>query len=716
MELLYVWVEEYGNIRRQGFNFSPNYDFEVKEKEKGEYILVDNFETSGKKKQPENFFGEKISNITAIVGKNGSGKSTLIDFLHMIGNSWYFNDDGVDNHKFLVVGYNLNKVCIKYWLGFENELRVDIVKESNIKKVEVTKNSLNNYRYRIESIHDEFAKSFNNFHSITYADIIEKLNTNRISQNNQTNYDLNISSNFLLKRIINQTNNEIDRVSDFENKETLKILTFFKSYYTKFKLFKLPKKLYIRLNKKEFYQWKSLVNDKPLHKATELFEKITNEIDKVDLSNETNENFKIELLYIMLLIFIDTESYILFGYKNYQFEFKLENFQIDSKPIDCLWSILDSFNDVFLEKLENIKEVEKIVIKLGNNYGAIKEKLSYNEQKIIEEFNVLNKPIKIGYRGFSLYNAIEGKKSIESKIKKINEFRNFMKELFEKIDISFKVNGNLTLELHSKNEFWNLEYFEKFRDKINLYSKNDKYPIFLYNFDIHLSSGEEKLITMFSRIYYLKQIEKRIKGKSIIFLLDEPDIYLHPEWQRLFISYFKGYIESLFSKEYSIQIILTSHSPFVASDLPRENVIMLDTNKDGNCVVKNDKKDKNIKTFGANIFDLYTDAFFVESSFGEFAKRKIKEVVEWLKYEEKKDETGKITREYNDDIIQSNKEQIEYILNSIGEPLVKNKLQKMYDEYTNYGKDENTRIEIVLKKMDIPKDKMQKILEAIKDD
>lgn len=28
-----------------------------------------------------------------------------------------------------------------------------------------------------------------------------------------------------------------------------------------------------------------------------------------------------------------------------------------------------------------------------------------------------------------------------------------------------------------------------------------------------------------------------------------------------------------------------------------------------------------------------------------------------------------------------NKEQIEYLLNSIGEPLVKNKLQKMYDEY-----------------------------------
>ena len=82
MELLYVWVEEYGNIKKQGFNFSPNYDFEVKEQENGEYTLVDNFETSGKKKQPENFFGDIISNITAIVGKNGSGKSTLLNLLN----------------------------------------------------------------------------------------------------------------------------------------------------------------------------------------------------------------------------------------------------------------------------------------------------------------------------------------------------------------------------------------------------------------------------------------------------------------------------------------------------------------------------------------------------------------------------------------------------------------------------------------------------------
>jgi hypothetical protein len=38
MELLYIWIEKYKNIERQGFNFSPLYDFEftVKEGENGE--------------------------------------------------------------------------------------------------------------------------------------------------------------------------------------------------------------------------------------------------------------------------------------------------------------------------------------------------------------------------------------------------------------------------------------------------------------------------------------------------------------------------------------------------------------------------------------------------------------------------------------------------------------------------------------------------------
>ena len=76
-----------------------------------------------------------------------------------------------------------------------------------------------------------------------------------------------------------------------------------------------------------------------------------------------------------------------------------------------------------------------------------------------------------------------------------------------------------------------------------------------------------------------------------------------------------------------IQILVTSHSPFIVSDLPNENVIFLtkEENK-GNCVVKNSLNDMK-KTFGANIHTLLSDSFFMESLMGEFAKSKIDGVI-----------------------------------------------------------------------------------------
>ena len=80
MELVYLWVEDYKNIKRQGFNFSPRFRCEYDE-DKNELTIDENDDYI------PDFFGKNI-NVTAIVGKNGSGKSSL---LNLIDNMYYEN-------------------------------------------------------------------------------------------------------------------------------------------------------------------------------------------------------------------------------------------------------------------------------------------------------------------------------------------------------------------------------------------------------------------------------------------------------------------------------------------------------------------------------------------------------------------------------------------------------------------------------------------------
>lgn len=76
MELVYLYVEKYKNIQKQGFNFSSRFTCKYDE-DKKELKIDEN------KNYIENFFADNI-NITAIVGENGSGKSNILELIHMI--------------------------------------------------------------------------------------------------------------------------------------------------------------------------------------------------------------------------------------------------------------------------------------------------------------------------------------------------------------------------------------------------------------------------------------------------------------------------------------------------------------------------------------------------------------------------------------------------------------------------------------------------------
>ncbi|MDQ1433149.1 MAG: hypothetical protein QG634_434 [Patescibacteria group bacterium] len=165
-----------------------------------------------------------------------------------------------------------------------------------------------------------------------------------------------------------------------------------------------------------------------------------------------------------------------------------------------------------------------------------------------------------------------------------------------------------------------------------------------------LSHGEQTIFSQFLNIYYFSLHDKE---KTFIYLMDEPDLSLHPQWQKKYLYELYNLLHKI---DMTYHVVITTHSPFILSDLPKENVIFLEKGK---------QVDVHIDTFGANIHTLLSHGFFMKDGLmGEFAKGKIEDVINYLNDKES-------TIKDNDEA--------QKLLNIIGEPIIKNQLQRMLD-------------------------------------
>ena len=132
-----------------------------------------------------------------------------------------------------------------------------------------------------------------------------------------------------------------------------------------------------------------------------------------------------------------------------------------------------------------------------------------------------------------------------------------------------------------------------------------------------ISSGELARIHIFSETYnYLKGTDLRDNN---IILMDEVDLYFHPEWQRKFIHeylYHLLFIEGSYGIR-KPQIIMCTHSPIIISDLLPEDIVSLRKNTNDEIEVVGSVG------FGNSISDIYMDGMHLESTFGEHARMNI---------------------------------------------------------------------------------------------
>lgn len=223
-----------------------------------------------------------------------------------------------------------------------------------------------------------------------------------------------------------------------------------------------------------------------------------------------------------------------------------------------------------------------------------------------------------------------------------------------------------------------------------------------------LSSGEKQQAFVVSSIlYHLGNIESvfrdnnknRITYSNVCIILEEIELYFHPQFQKNLIKYILDGIKQMsFAHIKGIQLMIVTHSPFVLSDIPTSNILALE---DGM------QSKTELQTFGANIYDMLNTSFFLHNStIGDFAQWLIGRIILILRIYENpqyginmlddENEKNEVDEEFMDKylVAQENskswnmetikhdypQDYIGYLIDMIDEPLAKMALLRKYYE------------------------------------
>lgn len=269
-------------------------------------------------------------------------------------------------------------------------------------------------------------------------------------------------------------------------------------------------------------------------------------------------------------------------------------------------------------------------------------------QSILNQIYALNDNISI-FKSFNYEEDLE-------RVDIVNKLANHFKLKNEKTMKLLK-----SIEMYPEGNNFILKIGETFFEYYKLLIKNSIKP-FTYEVYPPLSSGQKAILFIFARINdAIQKIKEEKEDESIVILLDEADLKLHLEWQRQFLYDLIEFLNSYSDNKF--YILYATHSPMILSDITNDRVVFL--KKEENSEFSEDKQDFTKSTFGANIYDIYGDSFFVDDFMGKFAQDKITHIIEQI--ESHKIDKQTITVEESKKLLK--------VVKNIGEPLLRNKLE-----------------------------------------
>lgn len=631
-------------LKDELYQFNKNFEFEnnvIKYYKKRDMDLykIDNIDIS----------------INVIVGENGSGKSTLLELAFMIINN-------VSRRIFEINGLKNEKIQIKYIDDINAEL---YFVTDHLYKIKVNDEIVTVEKFKQIDFNDE---------NISYGkatDFTSSFSFDNLYYTNHINYSLHsLNQNYFGDWIHNlfhkndgyQTPVVLEPYRDKGNIDINLLQSLMKSRLLSY-ILDNSNESFKQLTKKA--KAKNIVLTVDYFKFTSIDANVPNKEDFNNLAEKLTDVFDFDTREVIKIInvFIDNDLI------NVNFD---RNMYINDGDNLIL---KQNFKDVPLQFFFMMYIFYKLDSIVKNYKEFYKYKNYKNENNLEKLFKAIKKDTS--HATYKIRQAIYNLKYLET----LN-FPN--REIPYEIDVLSNIIENeiLAKELENDSDLRIEDLIPSSIFKVDIILENDE------SFD-SLSSGEkQKIFVLNSIMYHLKNIASKDNSyRNINIVLDEIELYFHPEMQRDFIN---DLLDMLKNNEYvnnlyALNFIFITHSPFILSDVIDNNLLML------NQFAQPLKENK--KTFGANLYDLLHDGFFMENGFiGKFAEKKIKQIIyiiklyKVLKVEENSTEFIESYKEFfgkkaeidNTKIlshIEESKNKLIKIVDSIGEPLLRNKLE-----------------------------------------
>lgn len=630
LELVFFYINQASSkfIEKTGFNFSPNYNFSV-EYNDGKYVLKQNV---CKNLLPTDFFDRQkcITNITAVVGENGSGKTTLLTML-----SDYYGSVKDQNHdsvydNYFAEKYEEDKTLAIYLeeselvcyhnidnFGNESEIKECYLQQGSAELADIVRNN----------------KSFENISKICVSNSMYAPEEGVSTHESISQISLNVNSLKTLKSI-------------FYKKKCRKETFCVGGYY---------EIQDIVCNAKKANEFQQILDMLYLQYVNE------NNIQSMFLKN---------IVGVLEIKFQTVIKLLEDGYKGFTEE-KRNDLPLIKYFKEMVNKRLSGFDfnlmktDIFVVIYINLL-YELLVYRRTTECDG-KQSINNKEDLVKYITNAINELLKQNDSYASIFQ--ENLQEIQEYERVLANCRMYPCSL-PLSDLAYVSCKEIEHGSEAYNQF--LELIKK-----SVYER--KYSYVLKYIDIgglRFASGERALLNFFSWIHmvpYFNYISNDVVEslrENVLLLIDEIDLYCHPLWQQKLLNFLIEEIKAEYSDK-KVQIIFTTHSPIVLSDMPRSNVIFLKREKD-KCHI--DKKDNHEETFGANIYKLFDDAFFLgkKGQIGEFAKGKIQAIIDKIKPD---------TRNMEEVIYPSLTEEeicsLEQQIALVGEKIIKDKLYEM---------------------------------------